>query len=118
METIQSVLIQIPIVGIFIWFILEQQKRSDAAQAARDKAAQDSQAARDKEWRDFLQAQRNEMKEQDNQWRLFITEQREQNSAATSRLAEEIKANTAQIAQMTGVLIAHDTASRERALRP
>lgn len=59
---IVNLLAQIPVVVIFIWFVL---KLTASYQAAQDK--------RDEQWRDFLR------------------EQREANNKATARLAEEIK---------------------------
>lgn len=42
-----NLLIQIPLVGIFIWFVLEQDKR-----------AADADNKRDERWREFLKEQR------------------------------------------------------------
>jgi Tfp pilus assembly protein PilO len=74
-DPIINLLIQIPLVGIFIWFILERDKRSDAQQ-----------------------------KERDQQWREFLKEQREQNNAAVSRLAEEQKEMRSEFAKLAGVI--------------
>ena len=57
-----SLLIQIPLVGIFVWFVLERDKRMESSAIKRDA-----------------------------DWRAFLREQREQNNAALSRLADEIK---------------------------
>lgn len=115
--SIQNLLIQIPLVGIFIWFILEQQKRADAAALNRQQKADAEQEKRDNDWRNFLQQQYEKMSEQDKQWREFIAEQRDQSNAAIARLAEEIKGNSLMISQMNGTLISHDVASRERSAR-
>jgi len=64
---------------VFIWFILERDKRQGVAEEKRDE-----------------------------KWHSFLTQQREANNSALGRLAEEIKANNAQMAAMTGVIIAHD----------
>jgi len=70
-----NLLVQVPLVGIFIWFILERDKRSNASQLERDR-----------EWRDFMR------------------EQREAHTGALSRLAEEIKAIGGQVGIVSGVL--------------
>lgn len=72
-DSVISLLTQIPLVGIFIWFILERDKRSDAKQVERD-----------------------------NQWREFLKEQREQNNGAIARLAEEIKQIAERVSEMQG----------------
>lgn len=84
-EYLVNLIVQIPLVGVFIWFILEKDKRSDEASKNRDE-----------------------------QWRNFLVEQREQNNAAIARLAEEIKVIATQVSVLNSVLSAHDAASRER----
>jgi len=84
-EGLANLLIQIPLVGIFIWFILERDKRSDLAEEKRDK-----------------------------QWREFLSEQREASNAAISRLAEEIKSIGQEVTRLGAVLSAHDVRSQER----
>lgn len=74
-----NLLMQIPLVGLFVWFILKRDERSDAQQ-----------------------------KERDEQWRAFLQEQREQNNAALSRLANEIGAIAGKVAEMSETLSAHD----------
>jgi len=83
MDAVISLLIQIPLVGIFIWFILERDKRGDAALAARE-----------------------------SQWQMFLREQREQNNQALARLAEELKSMSVEVTRMNGTLTAHDVASK------
>lgn len=75
MDTWLNLLVQIPLVGIFVWFILERDKRSNASQLERDK-----------EWRDFMR------------------EQREAHTSSISRLAEEIKAINGQVGMVAGIL--------------
>jgi hypothetical protein len=84
-ESLVNLLMQIPLVGIFIWFILERDKRSDAQQSTRE-----------------------------TQWRDFLKEQREQNNAAIARLAEKIESISHEVSRLNGVLSAHDAASKER----
>lgn len=78
-DPVVSLLIQIPLVGIFVWFTLQTQKQAAAAQDKRD-----------------------------TEWRIFLREQREANNAALSRLAEEIKSISTQNAAMQSLMLAHD----------
>lgn len=94
-ESLISLAIQIPIVIVFAWLMLEIMKRQDAREERRDAAH----AA--------------ERKERDEAWRSFLSEQREQNNAAVSRIAEEVKIISQEIARMNTVLTSHDAASRE-----
>ena len=86
-DTVINLLIQLPLVGIFVFFILEWSRRNDHAVSRRDE-----------EWRDFLK------------------EERAHRAEAISRLAEEIKSVAQQVNQMSGLLSAHDAASREARL--
>lgn|GEM_PF-1926456 len=89
METYIGLLIQVPLVGVFIWFTL---KIVDRFMASLD--------ARDKQWQDFLAQQR-----------------KETNEAMTSlatRLGEEIKSVTNKVAEFNGILSAHDARQQER----
>ncbi|MBI5954358.1 MAG: hypothetical protein HY865_22100 [Chloroflexi bacterium] len=97
-EPIMSLLIQLPLIGIFIWY----NERRDTRQAERDLN------------RDATLQQ--ERKDRDEEWRQYLKEQREQNNAALGRLADEIKTIAEKVAQLHGVLSAHDAASRERTL--
>lgn len=71
---------EIALVAIFVWFTLERDKR---------------QGQQDKD-RDVL-------------WQTFLKEEREQRNVFSTRIAEEVKANTAALLVMNNVLIAHDT---------
>ena len=89
METYIGLLIQVPLVGVFIWFTL---KIVDRFMASLD--------ARDKQWQDFLAQQR-----------------KETNEAMTSlatRLGEEIKLVTNEVSKFNGILSAHDARQQER----
>lgn len=83
-ESVFSLLSQLPLVGIFVWFILSWSKRID-----------DGQTARDQQWRDYLQ------------------QERDYRTDATKRLAEEIKAIAAEVNRLNGLLSAHDAATRQ-----
>jgi hypothetical protein len=55
----ESVALQIPVVAIFVWFVLEKSKRD--AEAAKERDAQWAEAAenRDAQWREFFVMQSN-----------------------------------------------------------
>lgn len=95
--TIASLFIQLPLIGIFIWYNERRDQRQAERDLKRDEALLQERTARDDEWRQYLK------------------EQREQNNAALSRLADEIKVIAEKVAQLHGVLSAHDAASKERA---
>ena len=80
-----NLLIQLPIVGIFVIFILEWSKRQDKATEKRDQ-----------------------------DWREFLREERLHRVEAIGRLAEEIKSVSQQVNQLNGLLSAHDARSQER----
>lgn len=97
-DAIISLLIQLPVIGIFIWYNERRDKRQSDREDKRDESIKNERESRDKEWRDYLK------------------EQREQNNIALGRLAEEIKDIAEKVAHLHGVVSAHDIASRERAL--
>lgn len=96
-DTVLNLLIQVPLVGIFVWSNLQTMKMLDAREEKRDKAYADERASRDTAWREFL------------------AEHRFQNNAAISRIADEVKSNSLEIAKMNSMLYAHDSAAKERA---
>lgn len=98
LDAIISLFIQLPIIGIFIWYNERRDKRQTDREYKRDDITQKEREKRDQEWRDYLR------------------EQREQNNAALGRLADEIKTIAEKVAQLYGILAAHDAASKERAL--
>jgi len=71
---------EIAVVVVFIWFILEREKRQDERDKNRDQL-----------------------------WREFLKEEREQRNVFSTRIAEEIKTNTTTLAGMNALLVAHDT---------
>jgi hypothetical protein len=78
-DYIVNLLVQVPLVGIFIWYNLQQQK-----------IFQESQMARDKEWREFL------------------SEQRISFSAGLSRIAEEVKNSSTKLSEVGTLMVLHD----------
>lgn len=78
-----NLLMQIPLVGLFVWFILKRDERADIQQ-----------------------------RERDEQWRSFLQEQREQNNAALQRLAGEISLIAQKVGDMSETLSAHDAIVR------
>jgi hypothetical protein len=75
-----QMLTQLPMLGIFVWFILEWSNRLGKEREQRDK-----------EWREFLQEERNHRAE------------------AIGRLAEEIKTVSKQLSEISGLMQSHDT---------
>jgi len=84
-----SLLVQVPLVGIFIWFTIKIVDR-------------------------FLKT----LEQRDIQWQAFLTQQREETSKAMAdlaiRLGDEIKATAIEVARFSGILTAHDARSQER----
>lgn len=68
-----GLLIQIPLVGIFVWFTLRQNK-------------------------DFLNA----MEQRDAQWREFLKSHTDSSNAAISRIAEEVKNLAREVSALKG----------------
>jgi len=68
-----GLLIQVPLVGMFIWFTLRQNK-------------------------DFLTA----MERRDEQWREFLNKHTESTNQAIGRIAEEVKQLGREISEMRG----------------
>ena len=71
--------LQLPIVGVFMWFTLEMMKREQVERAKRD-----------------------------DDWRKFLSEQREATNTGLARLAEEIKENGKLVTTTNALLINHD----------
>lgn len=84
-STILSLLAQIPLVGIFVWFVLEMMKRYSAEQTERD-----------------------------NQWRTFLRELREAQDRSLTLLAEEINDMACQVASMKDTLNRHEINTEKR----
>ena len=84
METYIGLLIQVPLVGVFIWFAL---RLVDI----------------------FLKS----LEQRDGQWQSFLREQREANNMAMGRLAEELKSITLNITRVEVMLQSHDLITRE-----
>ena len=78
-EAIANLLIQIPLVGIFIIFILEWSKRMDKA-----------------------------ILERDEKWRDFLREERSLRAEMLRALAEEIQNNTETLSKMTNDIARHE----------
>lgn len=89
-EWLVPVLVQFPLVAIFMWFVLELLKRQDAALAAREAADEVARTKREAEWREFLKNMATET------------------NAAMSRFADEMRANTVAVTGVNAVILAHD----------
>lgn len=84
-DSLTSLLIQIPLVGVFMWFVQQTQARQAAEEEKRD-----------------------------SQWRDFLREQREANNLALGRLAEEIKSIAMEVSNMRAVLVDHEVKTAQR----
>lgn len=74
-----SLLIQFPLVGIFVWFTLKINERNQSA-----------------------------MERRDSEWREFLKDQRQQNNEALGRIAEEVKSATRMVAVNQSLIVEHD----------
>lgn len=83
--SLYSLLAQIPLVGIFIRFVLEMMKRYGEERTYRDA-----------------------------QWREFLKDLRDAQNAAIARLAEEIKCIAIEVAQMRESLNRHEISTERR----
>jgi hypothetical protein len=127
-ESAIPLLMQIPlagvvvlVVGIFLWFIRDWSKNERDARATESNEERKARAAEQESMREFLAIQSDtnnqvltNIREQSNQ---ALKDIREQSNAAIARLAEEMKANTSEVSKLTGILIAHDAASKERNIK-
>lgn len=84
-----GLLIQVPLVGVFIWFALKIMDRFLASLESRDK-----------QWQEFLAAQRKETSD------AMV--------ALAARLGDEIKQLSSEVSKFNGVLSAHDARQQER----
>ncbi len=89
-QTVLSLLVQVPLVGLFIWFSLQQQKLHAESQAKRDA---DNLAIQNK---------------RDEEWRIFLIEQRKANNEAVAEVAKELKENTVILASVQTTMTIHD----------
>ncbi len=78
MEPWLQLLLQVPLVGVFIWFSLEQQKIYTQNQTKRDE-----------------------------EWRLFLIEQRKANNDAVVQVAKELKENSTILAEVQATMVLH-----------
>lgn len=87
-ENYIGLLIQVPIVGIFIWFTIKIVDRFMAS-----------------------------MDQRDSQWQEFLVQQRKETSEAmaslAARLGDEIKVIARNVAEFNGLLVAHDARVQE-----
>lgn len=54
MEQWITLLLQVPLVAVFIWFVLERDKRDAVMSAAREQREQTADAQREEQWRTFM----------------------------------------------------------------
>lgn len=89
-----GIAVQVPVVALFIWFILR-----------RDEAHQKEQSLRDVQWMNFLREQR----EQTNE---ALSRLADAHGAAIDRISVEVKNVSLKVGEMSTILAAHDASSR------
>jgi len=95
MEPWLQLLIQIPLVGAFMWFVLKQQERDAAERNDR----QEREAA--------------ERKERDAAWQTFLTDQRAATVTALSEVSRELGKVADHLNRLQGTVEQHDVIMRE-----
>lgn len=113
-QTSANVLIQYPLagvivilVGVFLYFLKDWAKIERDARAAESAADRHARSEEQKAMRDFIAIQ-NEL------FLQSVKDIRDAHNLSMARLAEEIKINSAKIGELSGILTAHDAASKER----
>jgi len=101
---------QYPLIGaiiilvfVFLWYMREERK--DAREERKDE--RQARSEEQSKMRDFISIQ-NEL------FLQSVKEIREQNNAAMSRLADEIKSISTEVTKVSGMLTAHDARAQER----
>ncbi len=94
LDSLLPLLVQVPLVGLFMLFILE-----------RDKRDRESNSKRDAEWRVWIAAR-------DQEWRSFLERGDDIHREGMARLAEEVKTIAALTSAGNSVLMQHDTTER------
>lgn len=128
-DATMQLLLQIPlagvvvlVVGIFLWF-LEKWARSERDARAKESAAErEARANESTAEREARAAENNMMREflreQTEKTNAMFREIREANNQALGRLADEIKANTTQLSELKGIVLARGSGeSRARGER-
>jgi hypothetical protein len=95
MEHWLQILLQIPLVAAFMWFVLERDKRDRDERDKRDQRDQEYRQLRDQEWRDFLAGQR------------------EVNVAALADLSREMQGAVEGLQSLQMAAVQHDIMTRE-----
>ncbi len=102
-----GLLIQVPLVGIFIYFTLKLINIFMAAQAEFLKTLQQQ----NEKWEHAT-------KQRDEQWQTFLREQRDTTNEAmvslAARLGDEIKNIAQVVARLEGMMLEHDSQSRNQ----
>lgn len=80
LEPYIGLFIQIPLVVLFVWFALRQNKDFLDAMAKHDE----------------------QIAKRDEQWRIFLKEHTESTNAAISRIAEEVKSIAREVSELRG----------------
>ena len=95
MEPWLQLLIQIPLVGAFMWFVLKQQERDAAERKERQEREASERAARDAAWQ------------------AFLTDQRSATVTALSEVSQELGRVADHLNKLQGTVEQHDVIMRE-----
>lgn len=99
--------VQIPLVGLFIWFTLKILDRQREERAERDRL-----------WKEFLANQTqnflDSMANRDKNWQAFLNSEKDQRASAMVGASEDLKAVTAGVKELFVAIAAHEEAAQKR----
>jgi hypothetical protein len=106
-DGIIGLLIQVPLVGIFVWFTLKVLSLQ-----------REERTARDKNWREFITSQTQSFldfsNKQDEKWRGFLSTEKEQRLATMADAGGELEALAKSIKELFDALRQHEVNSEKR----
>lgn len=104
---IVALAVQIPLVGLFIWFTLKILDRQREERAERDRL-----------WKEFLSTQTqnflDSMAARDTNWQAFLSAEKDQRAQAMVGASEDLKAVSAGIKELFAAISAHEEAADKR----
>lgn len=109
-----ALLMQIPLAGVvvlvvavFLWFLRDWAKLERESRAAEAEAERTARVTELNAMRDYISVQ-NEL------FLQSIKDIRDQHSVSMARIAEEMKLVAEKVSQLSGIVVAHDSAMKER----
>lgn len=120
-----ALLMQIPLAGVvvlvvavFLWFLRDWAKSERESRAAETKAERESRAAETDAERKArateLAAMRDYISVQNELFLQSIKDIRDQHGVSMARIADEMKLVAERVSQLSGIIVAHDSAMKER----